>query len=182
MMDQAERERLHRAMVRLADGDRSAFDPVFTAIWPILRRFSLRVMRSPVDAEDAAQTALEKVLYRAAEFDRERDALVWVLGIAANECRSLRQKSRRRKEAPGGLEEFAPVLALDSDRSPEECLIARDLEAAALDVLGTLRANDVETLKLVLAENRVESASFRKRVERAMRRLREAWKAKHGTD
>jgi RNA polymerase sigma-70 factor (ECF subfamily) len=182
MMDQVERERLHRAMVRLADGDRSAFDPVFTAIWPVLRRFALRVMRSPADAEDAAQTALEKVLYRAAEFDRERDALVWVLGIAANECRTLRQKSRRRKEEPSGLDEFAPVLALDGDMSPEERVIARDLEAAALDVLGTLRANDVETLKLVLAENRVESATFRKRVERAMWRLREAWKAKHGTD
>lgn len=181
-MDQVERERLHRAMVRLADGDRGAFDPVFTAIWPVLRRFSLRVMASPADAEDAAQTALEKVLYHAAEFDRERDALMWVLGIAANECRTLRQKSRRRKEEPGGLDEFAPVLASNSDISPEEHVIARDLEAAALDVLGTLRANDVETLKLVLADNRVESATFRKRVERAIWRLREAWKAKHGTD
>lgn len=181
-MDQVERERLHRAMVRLADGDRSAFDPVFTAIWPVLRRFALRVMRSPADADDAAQAALEKVLYRAADFDRERDALVWVLGIAAYECRTLRQKSRRRKEEPGGLDEFASVLASDGDMSPEERVIARDLEAAVLDVLGTLRANDVETLKLVLAENREESATFRKRVERAMWRLREAWKAKHGTD
>ena len=182
MMDLVERKRLHQAMVRLADGDRCAFDPVFTAIWPILRRYALRAMGSPADAEDAAQAALEKVLCRVAEFDRERDALVWVLGIAANECRTLRQKSRRRKEEPGGLDEFAPVLASDGDMSPEKRLIARDLEAAALDVLCTLHANDVETLKLVLTENRMESATFRKRVERAMVRLRQAWKAKHGTD
>ena len=58
MMEQVERERLHQAMGRLADGDRNAFDLVFTAIWPVLRRFALRVMGSPADAEDAAQAAL----------------------------------------------------------------------------------------------------------------------------
>lgn len=180
MMDQ--REQLHRAMVRLADGDRSAFEPVFTTVWPILRRFALRMMGSSADAEDAAQAALEKVLYRAAQFDPSRDALVWVLGIAAYECRSLRQKSRRRKEEPGGLDELAPALALDGELSPEDQMIARELEAAVLDVLGTLRANDAETLQLLLAERRPDGATFRKRVERAMRRLREAWRAKHGTD
>ncbi len=181
-MNQNQRAQLHHAMVRLADGDRSAFEPVFTSIWPILRRFALRVMGSPADAEDAAQAALEKVLYRAAEFDSSRDALAWVLGIAAYECRSLRQKSRRRKEEPGGLDELAPALALDGDFSPEDQMIARELEAAVLDVLGTLRANDAETLQLLLAERRPDGATFRKRVERAMRRLREAWRAKHGTD
>ncbi len=181
-MNQVERERLHEAMVRLADGDRSAFDLVFATIWPVLRRFSLRIMGSPADAEDAAQAALEKIFYRAAEFDPSRDALAWILGIAAYECRSLRQKSRRRKEQPGGLYDLVPVLALNGDLSPEDRVIAGDLDAAVLDVLGTLQANDVETLQLLLAEDRPEGATFRKRVERAMHRLREAWKAKHGTD
>ncbi|MBK9259939.1 MAG: sigma-70 family RNA polymerase sigma factor [Polyangiaceae bacterium] len=181
-MNQVEREQLHQAMVRLADGDRSAFDPVFVTIWPILRRFALRVMVSPADAEDAAQAALEKVLQRASEFDPSRDALAWVLGIAAYECRTLRQKHRRRKEEPSSLDELEPVLAGDGAPSPEDRVIARDLDAAVLEVLGTLRANDAETLQLLLADERLEGATFRKRVERAMRRLREAWRAKHGTD
>lgn len=182
MMNQVEREQLHRAMVRLADGDRAAFDLVFTAIWPTLRHFTLRVMGSPVDAEDAAQTALEKVFRRAAEFDPSRDALTWVLGIAAYECRSLRQKSRRRKEEPGGLDALGTAVVADGHDSPEDRVMVRQLEAAMLEILGTLKASDAETLQRLLEEERPDGATFRKRVERAMRRLREAWRAKHGTD
>lgn len=182
MMRQVERERFHQAMVRLADGDRNAFDPVFTTIWPVLRRFCQRLMGSPADAEDAAQAALEKIFYHAAEFDRDRDALLWVLGIATYECRTLRQRHRRRKEAAGGIDELAPALLSTSDASPEERLMARELETAVVDVVETLQPNDVETLKLVLAGQRAEGATFRKRVERAMWRLRDAWRAKHGTD
>jgi hypothetical protein len=40
-----------------------------------------------------------------------------VLAIAANECRTLQQKSRRRKEEPGGLDEHAPQTLLFSTNS-----------------------------------------------------------------
>ncbi|WP_281332781.1 sigma-70 family RNA polymerase sigma factor [Polyangium sp. 6x1] len=180
-MDQDERERLHRAMVRLADGDRSAFEPVHAAIWPVLRRFAERAMPNLADAEDAAQSALIRVFSRASEFDATRDACSWILGIVAYECRTLRQKARRRREDPGGLDELG-LRAPTEEATPEERVIAQDLREAALEALGTLGAEDVDTLRRVLADERPDGATFRKRVERAMRRLREAWRVKHGME
>jgi RNA polymerase sigma-70 factor (ECF subfamily) len=179
-MDRDERERLHRAMVRLADGDRRAFEEVYAAVCPVLQRFAARAMPGAVDAEDAAQAALMKIFARASEFDPARDALSWILGIIAYECRTMRQKARRRREEPDGLEALS--LSPADAATPEERLIACDLQAAAIEALGALRAEDAEALRQVLAGERPEGATFRKRVERAMRRLREAWRAKHGTE
>jgi RNA polymerase sigma-70 factor (ECF subfamily) len=92
----AERAELRRLMERLADGDRGAFRPAFDLLWPRLRAFGLRYARA--DGEDAAQQALLRVFSRASEYDRERDALAWALGIAAWECRTFRRKRQRRRE------------------------------------------------------------------------------------
>ena len=180
-MNRDERERLRRAMARLADGDRSAFELVYATVCPVLRRFAARAMPNAADAEDVAQNALMKVFSRASEFDPNRDALSWILAIVANECRTARRKSHRRKEDLQGIDSLEPLSFAD-EATPEDRLIMHDLHAAAQDALGTLCADDVDTLRQVLAEARPEGATFRKRVERAMRRLREAWRATHGTE
>ena len=82
-----ERERLQRSMVALARGDRSTFHPVFEGLWPLLRRFCLRVLRDEPLAEDAAQGALMKLLFHATDFRPDADVVAWALGIAAFECR-----------------------------------------------------------------------------------------------
>src|SRR6266849_3158600 len=84
-------------MVRLADGDRSAFSPLYTLLWPALRVFVHRQLPAS-DAEDVAQDALLKVFARASRFDPARDALAWALGIAAFEVRTARKRTARRKE------------------------------------------------------------------------------------
>jgi RNA polymerase sigma factor (sigma-70 family) len=173
-VERAEREELHLLMSRLADGDRDAFAPIFERLWPVLRRFTERAVGG-ADADDAAQAALLKVFARAHEFDAKRDALSWILGIAAFECKTLRQRTRRRREDPGEIPERV------SDDNPEERVMAREIEAAAVEVLGTLGPADVETMRLVVSDQRPEGATFRKRVERAVARLRAAWSAKHGT-
>ena len=71
-------------------------DQLFAALWPIALGFARRALGGAADAEDAAQAALTNVFARAAEFDASRDALSWVLGIVAYECRTLRQRARRR--------------------------------------------------------------------------------------
>ena len=179
-MENREREELHGWIARLADGDRTAFQPVYEALWPLVRRFAARAMGGAPEDEDVAQAVLMKVFSRAAEFDPERDALSWVLGIAAYECRAMRQKKARRREVS---EVAIPEVVRSGDGTPEDTAIARDLHAAALGAMSTLRAADVETLRLVMAGERPEiaSATFRKRVERAIGRLRAAWNAKYGT-
>lgn len=170
-------------MVRLADGDRDAFEPLYDALWPLLLRFARRALAGSPDAEDAAQGALMKVFARACEFDPDRDALSWALGIVAYECRTLRKKAHRRREDTADPETWASQPA--AEPTAEDSLIARDLSAAAEQILGTLRPEDAETLHLVAAGERPEGVAaptFRKRVERALSRLRAAWSTKHGTE
>jgi RNA polymerase sigma-70 factor (ECF subfamily) len=176
------RPEIHDALLRLADGDRSAFDPLFERLWPLLRRLCERLLGGPEDAQDAAQQALLKVFRRASEFDPRRDALSWIFGIAAWECRSLRRRRWRRREElwpPGQLAGRNVV-----EPAFEQDLIERDLVEGVEEVLGTLGAQDIETIRVALsgAERPPElaAATFRKRLERALRRLRLAWGMKHG--
>ena len=166
---------LQGLMERLADGDRSAFHPVFESLWPLLRRFAARHLH-PGDADDAAQEALLRVFRRAAEFDPSRSALAWALGIAAFEIRTARRKRQRRREdaVPGGVFESAR----DPAPTPEETAMQADMETMMRNALGTLRPEDAETLRLYSRGERahVAAATFRKRVERALTRLRAAWR------
>ena len=176
-MDRSARDALQRGMGRLADGDRSAFEPVFASLWPVLRAFAARALPDRAEAEDAAQSALLKVFARAAEFDPRRDALPWALGIAAYECRTLRKARMRRREEPGA----AAPEAMHAG-TPEDAAIERDLREAAAQILGALSVLDAETLLAAARGERDPSATFRKRLERAIARFRKEWRARHGAD
>src|SRR5262245_1014151 len=165
---------LQMLMCRLADGDRSAFQPVFEILWPLLRRVASR--RLPADlAEDAAQEALIKIFRRASEFDRSRSAAAWAIGIAGYEVRTVLQKIRRRREEAGGLDdEMMMNRKGDAEDDPETIALSRDLENALGAVMGSLRREDSETLRLYAHGLRpaLPQATFRKRIERALTRLR----------
>ena len=177
-MERVARAALQRQLERLADGDRDAFHPLFVRLWPLLRGFAARCLPRE-EAEDAAQEALLRVFARAAEFDRCRDALSWVLGIAAYEIRTARQRRRRRqrREHP----DDALAVQPDPGRSPEESALAAELERALGEALGALRPVDAETLLAYARGDRPDlpGPTFRKRVERALGRLRSAWRLNH---
>ena len=174
-MERSARNALQQDMERLADGDRSAFHPVFVRLWPILRGFAARAAPAG-EAEDIAQEALLKVFSRCAEFDRGRDALSWILGITAYEIRSARKRQSRRRDAPRGEEELA--ARPDPACSPEAAAIAGDLERALGDALAALAPRDAATLLAYARGERSElpATTFRKRVQRAVARLRDAWR------
>jgi RNA polymerase sigma factor (sigma-70 family) len=165
-------------MQKLADGDRSAFDAVFAALWPLLRGFAERALPGRGDAEDAAQVSMLKIFSRAAEFDPRRDALTWALGIAAYECRTLRKRGTRRREDL----KAAPPERQSVETTPEDSVIDRDLQAAAAQVLVALRPLDAETLLAAARGEREASSTFRKRLERALSRFRKEWRARHGAE
>lgn len=166
---------------QLAEGERAAFHPLFDFLWPLLRRFTTRFLGNEADGDDAAQQALLKIFASAREYDATCAALPWILTIATNECRTLRKKHTRRKEV--GSESLEALAARQV--SPEQALILHDLKAALAEVFTELRPEDVDTLAFAVTEDRAErpsvpAATFRKRVERALERLRLAWRAKHG--
>lgn len=167
-------------MARLAEGDRSSFAPAFALLHPLVARFCARMLPDGTDAEDAAQAALLKVFTRASDFDPSRDALPWVLALAAYECRTYRKaRQRRREEAP--LDEEVA----DAAQGPDARLEGAQLARALREVLDDLKPEDAATLAAALGEEErpaVPPATFRKRVERAMTRLRAAWRTRHGVE
>lgn len=177
-MDSAERRRLQDDLTRLADGDRGAFHPVFVSLWPLLRRFAARHLPA-VEAEDVAQEALVRVFLRGAEFDPGRDALSWVLGIAAYEIKTARRRQQRRGEQP-----MSDVAVPSEPRAnPEQAAVSSELAAAMDAALLGLRPGDAGTLVAYAEGTRPEGvapATFRKRVQRGLARLREAWRGQHG--
>ncbi len=165
-------------MERLRGGDRTAFDPVYSAVRPIVESFAARMLGAN-DAGDVAQQTLLDVFSRASEFDPSRDALTWILGITAWNCRTARKKSARRRE------DHRTIECAVADPSPEEEAIHRDLIAAIEEVVGELRSTDRDTILASVelrARPAIDAATFRKRLQRALTRLRSAWGAKHGID
>jgi len=180
-VDVAERQRVQEAMAALARGDRSAFRRVFAGLWPLLRTFCGRVLRDEALADDAAQGALMKLFLHATDFQSEGDAVGWALGIAAFECRSLINRRARRAE---DLDLGALATVPTADPSPEETAIRSDLGAELRALVHTLRPIDRETLERALGSTppvRRDSA-FRKRLQRALERVRAAWRQTHGSD
>jgi RNA polymerase sigma-70 factor (ECF subfamily) len=164
-------------MVRVADGDRTALRPAFARASPVVHRFCAHFLGGAVEAEDAAQEALVKVFARAHELDPARDALAWILGVAAYECRTVRKRRARSRE--NGAED-ALAAAADGGPNAEDEAIAREVRAAVSETLGALRASDVETILAALDGRKEPGARFRKRLQRAYERLRAAWSKRYG--
>ncbi len=177
-MTQSQPTTIDALMARLAEGDRSAFTPVFELLWPPTLRLCASLLRNDADAADAAQQAMEKILVRASDYDPSRPALPWALAIATWECRTILRKRSRRKEVP---EENAPQPVA---RGSDEDHAQRELVRAALDVMGTLSETDREVLVSTFWEEAasVSGATLRKRRERALGRLRDAFRRLYGID
>lgn len=172
-----DRAQIQRLMSAAADGDRAAVDPLFQALWPIALGYATRLLGDPALAEDCAQEALVKLFGQLDRFERDRDALTWALTHATWQCRTARRKRQRR-----GEESTAVELAYDDRERLEE----RALVVAALDTLATLAPHDRDVIAAALTDDgelrrALAPATFRKRLERALGRLRTSWRSRYGT-
>ena len=175
-MNPAGRLAIQEELAALARGERAAFDPLFRRLWPLLRGFARRFF-SAEEADDVAQEALLRIFRRASEFDPGRNALPWVLGVVAWQVRTHRTRARRRREEPA---EALPERE-SSAASPEEMALAAELTAALERALAELSPDDAATLLAYARGERPDlpGATFRKRVERALGRLRARWRIPH---
>jgi RNA polymerase sigma-70 factor (ECF subfamily) len=165
-------------MARLADGDRAVFTDLFHLLWPPIERFCRGFLKNDADAADAAQEALQKVFERAAAYDKSRSAMPWALAIAGWECRTLARRRTRRRELS---DENQPEPGTSDD---EERLVQRELVDAAMGALGHLSDADREALIATYWDTAapVTGATFRKRRERALDRLRSSFRRIYGID
>jgi RNA polymerase sigma-70 factor, ECF subfamily len=169
---------LNALMARLADGERAAFTGVFRALWPSILRLCVSMLKNEADATDAAQSAMEKILSRAPDYDRTRPALPWALAIGAWECRTLARQRFRRREI--GEETAAAVVVPSS----EDDVVQQDLTRAAIAAMGQLSDADKETLLATFWDEAasVQGPTLRKRRERALERLRSTFRRIYGLD
>ena len=171
-------ERLDALMARLADGDRAVFSRVFELLRSPLHRLCTALLKNDADAADAAQEAMQKILERASDYDRKRPAMPWAMAIAGWECRTIvRKRARRREDVTRATFERASAHA-------EEAIVQRDLTEAAMAALGELSEADRETLVSTFWDEAasVSGATLRKRRERAIDRLRSAFRRLYGLE
>jgi RNA polymerase sigma-70 factor, ECF subfamily len=178
-----DRAHVQRLMLAAADGDRAALEPLFAALWPVTVAYSTKIVGDAVLAEDCAQEALVKLFAQLDRFDRERDGLTWALTHATWQCRTARRARERRREdgevdASGANDE----RAIDPRRAIED----RELVRAAVATLESLPPRDREVIAASLTDDEelrrgLAPATFRKRLERALTRLRTSWRSRHGT-
>ncbi len=177
-MERGAELQLDRDFARLAEGDRSALDPVFRALWPPIHQYCQKHLGQGPDADDVAQRAIERLFSQAAAYDPSRSALAWALTIALWECRSARRQTERRKWASLDVERESP------DPSPEQSVEREELRAGLQVAIGKLSPTDQAVLERVLSaeagEDIASGSTFRKRKERAVTRLREVWRRLYG--
>ena len=175
-MEAARRKAIHEAMVRLSDGDRTAFDVLLDQLWPVIQSFARRGVGMGADAEDVAQEVFYRICARISDFDRTRDGLSWAFGIASYEIMTHRRRLQRRRELS---DDAAIGAAPDGAASQEEHLLSQELKAAFAHAVGALTEQDRMSLGLDdLPE--VGGATQRKRKQRALERLRGMWRQIYG--
>ena len=178
-MDAARRKIIHDAMVRLSDGDRTAFDVLLDELWPVVLAFAQRGVGWSTDAEDVAQEVFFRICARIADFDRRRDGLSWAFGIASHEILTHRKKLQRRREVH---DDASLAARAAGGATQEDVLMDQEIRRAFEQAVGALTDDDRRALGLMPATetNGLPSATLRKRKQRALDRLRTLWRGIYG--
>ena len=145
------RVRASAAMDRYASGDDTAFADLYEALAPRLYGFLLRLTGDRSAAEDLLQQTFLKLHDARARFAREADVIPWAFAIGR---RAFIDSTRRSKFRATDLVDTAILdgrSAID-DASPEDWVIAHELEATTDARLATLPANHRDAFQLVKQE------------------------------
>jgi RNA polymerase sigma-70 factor (ECF subfamily) len=136
-------------LVRLAQaGDVTAFDQLVGRHQAAVYRAALAALRSPEDAEEAAQDALVRAWTKLASFRGEASFRTWLLSIAWNRAIS------RRRSVTAWWSRRAPIEAADrvaAGVSPQQSLQGGELEYHAVRAIEALSPKLRDTLLLVQA-------------------------------
>ncbi|AYF77577.1 RNA polymerase sigma factor [Nocardia yunnanensis] len=179
--DTEERELVARA----AGGDRAAVADVVRLLQDPIYRLALRMVWRPADAEDATQEILLRVVGNLASFRGEAKLTTWAYRIGVNYLLNLKRRTPQEAQQLS-LDEFGEGLRdglADEDyRGPEAALLTHEtrlncsqamLQCLSRDERVAYVLSDVFEVSSEEAAWIVDAspAAYRKRVERAKRRL-----------
>lgn len=171
---------------RAVAGEKAAMEQIMRTLERPFFNLALRMLLSPVEAEDAAQECLLRVATRLAQFEGGSRFSTWAWKVAVNRIIELKRKPLFT------LEEFAADLAdgLAPERTEDSVLLGELKVGCSRALLQCLEADD--RIAFILGEIMeldgpeaaeilgLPAATFRKRLSRARERLREALNANCG--
>lgn len=168
------------------EGSAEALDAVVRAIKDDVYGIAIRMLWHPADAEDATQEILIRVIANLGTFEGRSKFRTWVYRVAV---RALLNMKRGRAEAPLSFDEFGADLADGlTDDAPddmpdaERVVLAREVKIGCTQAMLLCLDRDHriayvlgEILQLTSEEAvaclDVPSATYRKRLSRARRRV-----------
>ena len=129
---------------RVARGDSPALAELIRRHQRRLYNLALRLLKDPLDAEDALQEVFIKVHEHAASFEPKATVGAWLNRITANHCLN-RLRQRHFQES---LDPEEAVALPDVSASPLEALEHQDLARRLEDLLALLPENQRRALIL----------------------------------
>jgi len=161
-------------------GDKKALEELITFIQPRIYNLSIRILKSPGEAEDASQEILIKIVTHLSDFRNQSAFTTWAYRISTNHLMNIQRNNRLTFEELS--ESLEQSLSFDSPRELEERydenLLSEEIKRNC--TLGMLMCLDKDLrLALILGEvfklNSEEAASileitpqaYRKRLSRA---------------
>lgn len=116
------------------NGNRNAFGGLVRKYERPVYNAAYRILGSPTDAEDAAQTAFVKAFENLGTYRPEYRFYSWMYRIAVNEALNLRKKRRPTQDID--------VVPVESDSSPERALHEQEQEERVGKAMMDLNPED----------------------------------------
>ncbi|MFJ9368129.1 RNA polymerase sigma factor [Nocardia sp. NPDC101769] len=175
-----------RALVaRAVEGDRAAVSDVVRLLQDPIYRLALRMVWRPADAEDATQEILLRVVGKLATWRGEARLTTWAYRIGVNYLLNLKRQTPQEAQQLS-LDQFSEGLkdglAEEDYRGPESTLLTHEVRLNCSQAMLQCLGRD-ERVAYVLSDVfevsseqaawivGATSAAYRKRVERAKKRL-----------
>jgi RNA polymerase sigma factor (sigma-70 family) len=128
-----------KLMLAVQSGDLSAFEQLVERYQDMVYGLALSMLRSPEDAEEAAQDAFVKLFRARDQFDATKEVEPWLLRIAGNACRDRLRRRKVLGHLPVLRDESAQELAsqiADPSVPGESAAAMRQLIRSELDRLS----------------------------------------------
>ena len=186
-MDNIKQNEMEQLIDNAVAGDKAALEQLLSGVQDMVFNFSLRMLGTISDAEDASQEILIKVMTHLSAFRRESRFSTWVFCIAANHLKDYRKNmfsqyplsfefygediaSGREKDVPDltqGIEEaiLEEELKLSCTNVMLQCL---DRESRCIFILGTMFRVDSRVAADILG---ISADTYRKRLSRIRHKM-----------
>ncbi len=157
---------------RFVQGDREAFEALFSAFHAEVHRWSMRIVRDPSAADDVVVEAFWRAYRGRARFDPSRSFGAWMRRIATNAARDQLRVARRHAAGSGSHPDAQAASA--PDRGVAEA-VERGLRRLPprLQVVATLALIEERPYAEIADALDIPIGTVKSRVFRATRALRQ---------